>query len=80
MVEGPAAEGFGAVVSAGEWSEVADPGLAGWTAVVGWLVGGGVVQVAGAAGGGGVGEAVDRGDQVDGFADPGRDLVAIDRV
>ncbi len=54
----PSAVGLDAVVGPGQRAEVVDPGLAGWSAVVGGDVGGGVVEVAGAAGGGGVGEAV----------------------
>ncbi|MGA9345244.1 MAG: hypothetical protein WBV37_09120, partial [Nocardioidaceae bacterium] len=64
----PVAVGFDPVVEAGDGAEFAEAGLARWPTLIGFDEGNGVVDVAGPAGGGGVGEAVDRDGQVDGFA------------
>ena len=79
-VGGPSSgRGFWSVVAADEGAEVADPGLAGRAAFVGAEVGDGVVEVDAAADGGGVGEHVGGVAEQQVFAEPGRDLVAVDR-
>ena len=75
----PAGVRFQAVVVAGVGSEVADAGLAGRAALVGAEVGNGVVNVDQPAYCGGVGEDVGGVAEVELFAEPGRDFIAVDR-
>jgi hypothetical protein len=70
---------FQPVVVAGVGSEVADAGLAGWSALVGAEVGNGVIKLDQPAHCGGVGEHVGGVAELELFAEPGRDLVAVDR-
>ena len=75
----PAAEGFEPVMVADMWSEVSDPGLAERPTLVGAEVGDGVVKVDAAADCGGVGEHVGRVAELELFAEPRGDFVAVDR-
>ena len=78
MPDLPAAVRLLVVVAADVGAEVAEPGLAGRAAFVWAQVGDGVVEVDGAADGGGVGEHIGRVAQLQLFAEAGRDLVGID--
>jgi hypothetical protein len=67
------------VVVAGVGSEIRDPGLAGRSTLVGAEVGDGVIHIDQPAHRGGVGEHIGGVAELQLLAEPGRDLVAVDR-
>jgi hypothetical protein len=75
----PAGMRLQAVVIAGVGSEIPDPGLAGWSALVGAEVGNGVINIDQPANGGGVGEDVGGVAELELFAESGWYFLAVDR-
>ena len=78
MSDLPAAEGFVPVMAPYVRSEVADPGLAGWPTLVGAEVGNRVIKIDPAAHCGGIREHVGGIAELQLFAEPRGDFVAVD--
>ena len=73
----PAGMGFVSVVAPNMWSEVADPGLPGRPTLVGAAIGDGVIQLHATAHPGRIGKHIGRVAQLQLFAKPRRDLIAV---